>query len=142
MSRIQQKLDSLCEELSNVKDYSGAGDIEVFGSDKNKLVSCGCSLCDQHHTLFNKLVVRETIHSIATSLGLFWNFKLWFFLYDLGTNRPILSVKAKVEMRISSIRCLTLMLLSKRSAECLIYQTELAASHLLLKPRWGFFLWF
>ncbi|XP_062083979.1 uncharacterized protein LOC133790383 [Humulus lupulus] len=55
LSSMQQKLDSLCEQLSNVKDYSGAGDIEVFGSDKNKLVSCGCSLCDQHHTLFNKL---------------------------------------------------------------------------------------
>ncbi|KAM6578785.1 hypothetical protein CsatB_030622 [Cannabis sativa] len=55
LSSMQQKLDCLCEQLINVKDYSGIGGIEVFGSDKNKLVSCGCSLCDQHHNLFNKL---------------------------------------------------------------------------------------
>lgn len=68
---MQQKLDCLCEQLSNVKDSSRTGDMsmslrkdeelpfdQLLGSDKTKFVDCGCWLCDQHHNLFNRLAVR------------------------------------------------------------------------------------
>lgn len=65
LSNMQQKLDSLCEQLNNVNSLSSVKPPanEVFGSDKTKFVDCGCWLCDQHHNLFNKSAVR--IHSIS-----------------------------------------------------------------------------
>ena len=69
LSSMQQKLDSLCEQLNNVKDCSGAENVslssvkglnlhdhEVFGSERAKFVDWGCWLCDQHHDQFNRVV--------------------------------------------------------------------------------------
>ncbi|KAF3452572.1 hypothetical protein FNV43_RR03005 [Rhamnella rubrinervis] len=68
LSGMQQKLDCLCEQLNNVKDHSGTGDMsmsfiknaglpldQALGSDNTTFVDCGCWLCDQHHDLFNRL---------------------------------------------------------------------------------------
>lgn len=61
LSSMQQKLDSLCEQLYYVKDQQGiianmslsgkaeSAQSETFGSDKINFVDCGCWLCDQHH---------------------------------------------------------------------------------------------
>lgn len=67
---MQQKLDSLCEQLYYAKDKkeikaniplkgkeeSAFG--ETFGDGKISFVECGCWLCDQHHHLFNGLMVK------------------------------------------------------------------------------------
>lgn len=66
---MQQKLDSLCEQMNNIKDHSATVDPstlenaelqrnESFGSHKIKFVDCGCWLCDQHRDLQNGLGVR------------------------------------------------------------------------------------
>ncbi|CAN6696621.1 unnamed protein product [Malus baccata var. baccata] len=67
LSSMQQKLDSLCEQMNNIKDHSGtlvpstleSAELqrnESFGSHKIKFVDCGCWLCDQHRDLPNGLV--------------------------------------------------------------------------------------
>ncbi|XP_068337194.1 uncharacterized protein [Pyrus communis] len=67
LSSMQQKLDSLCEQMNNIKDHSGTlvpstlENVELqrnesFGSHKIKFVDCGCWLCDQHRDLPNGLV--------------------------------------------------------------------------------------
>ncbi|KAL5567186.1 hypothetical protein UlMin_030350 [Ulmus minor] len=66
LSSMQKKLDTLCEQLNNVKDYSANKSVnlpvhEVFGSDKPKFVDCGCWLCDQHHELFHKLAGNSVV---------------------------------------------------------------------------------
>ncbi|KAL6341471.1 hypothetical protein AAG906_032590 [Vitis piasezkii] len=61
---MQQKLDSLCEQVNSIKDQPDMLLIknvllpssEVFASDKLKLVGCGCRLCDQHLGLSNDLM--------------------------------------------------------------------------------------
>ena len=66
---MQQKLDSLCEQVNSIKDQPDMLLIknvllpssEVFASDKLKLVGCGCRLCDQHLGLSNDLMVRNLI---------------------------------------------------------------------------------
>lgn len=71
LSNMQQKLDSLCAQISNIKDHSGTvtpvmspmKNIELqsneeFGCAKIKFVDCGCWLCDQHRDLSDGLVVR------------------------------------------------------------------------------------
>ncbi|KAI5321291.1 hypothetical protein L3X38_030362 [Prunus dulcis] len=66
LSSMQQKLDSLCEQMNNIKDHSATVDPstlenaelqrnESFGSHKIKFVDCGCWLCDQHRDLQNGL---------------------------------------------------------------------------------------
>ncbi|CAB4281804.1 unnamed protein product [Prunus armeniaca] len=66
LSSMQQKLDSLCEQMNNIKDHSATVDHstlenaelqrnESFGSHKIKFVDCGCWLCDQHRDLQNGL---------------------------------------------------------------------------------------
>ncbi|CAN6693384.1 unnamed protein product [Malus baccata var. baccata] len=67
LSSMQQKLDSLCEQMNNIKDHSGTlvpstlENVELqrnesFSSHKIKFVDCGCWLCDQHRDLPNGLV--------------------------------------------------------------------------------------
>ncbi|KAM5582598.1 hypothetical protein ABKV19_002828 [Rosa sericea] len=69
LSNMQQKLDSLCAQISNIKDHSGTvtpvmspmKNIELqsneeFGCAKIKFVDCGCWLCDQHRDLSHGLV--------------------------------------------------------------------------------------
>ncbi|XP_044506080.1 uncharacterized protein LOC123225844 [Mangifera indica] len=70
---MQQKLDSLCEELycakdlkemkanmpSQGKEESAPG--ETFGDDKINFVECGCWLCDQHHHLFDGLMGNSAV---------------------------------------------------------------------------------
>ncbi|GLU24151.1 hypothetical protein SLE2022_401080 [Rubroshorea leprosula] len=65
LAGMQQKLDNLCEELSNVREQPGImgknGDSpvsEAFGSDSIKFVECGCWFCDQHHERFVELVAN------------------------------------------------------------------------------------
>ncbi|EXB48387.1 hypothetical protein L484_007965 [Morus notabilis] len=59
LSSMQQKLDSLCEQLNN-KNME-LSEIDVFGSDKTKFVDCGCCLCDQHHDMLaGKSVTKAT----------------------------------------------------------------------------------
>ncbi|KAL6195151.1 hypothetical protein ACLB2K_030772 [Fragaria x ananassa] len=69
LSNMQHKLDSLCAQISNIKDHPGTEtpvmsptkDIEMqsdeaFGCDKIKFVDCGCWLCDQHRDVSHGLV--------------------------------------------------------------------------------------
>ncbi|KAM2126733.1 hypothetical protein ACFX1R_006722 [Malus domestica] len=67
LSSMQQKLDSLCEQMNNIKDHPGTlvpstlENVELqrnesFSSHKIKFVDCGCWLCDQHRDLPNGLV--------------------------------------------------------------------------------------
>ncbi|KAL6200666.1 hypothetical protein ACLB2K_030447 [Fragaria x ananassa] len=69
LSNMQHKLDSLCAQISNIKDHPGTKtpvmsptkDIEMqsdeaFGCDKIKFVDCGCWLCDQHRDVSHGLV--------------------------------------------------------------------------------------
>lgn len=69
LSSMQQKLDSLCEQVNNVRDHSGgrgekaftknaeSSCNDAFGSDKITFVDCGCWFCDQHRVLYNGLAV-------------------------------------------------------------------------------------
>lgn len=70
LSSMQQKLDSLCEQLYYVKDQQGiianmllsgkaeSAQSETFGSDKINFVDCGCWLCDQHHSQLSGFAVK------------------------------------------------------------------------------------
>ncbi|KAE9588145.1 hypothetical protein Lalb_Chr22g0352291 [Lupinus albus] len=63
LSSMQQKLDNLCEQLTNTKEHSPAATkeevmqlTETFGIEKIKFVDCGCCHCEQHSSLFNELM--------------------------------------------------------------------------------------
>ncbi|GLU19383.1 hypothetical protein SLE2022_356380 [Rubroshorea leprosula] len=62
LSSMQQKLDTLCGQLNNVKDQPGIREKIVesgaFGSESIKFVDCGCWFCDQHHEGFVGLVAN------------------------------------------------------------------------------------
>lgn len=66
LSSMQQKLDNLCEEMSNIRSQPGNKNVEVepppsrdaFGCDKIKFIDCGCWHCDQHQDLLSGLMVR------------------------------------------------------------------------------------
>lgn len=75
---MQQKLDTLCEHVHNVKEQPGSGG-EIspsknagfsfdagFESEGIKFVECGCWLCDQHKKLFDGLEV-SALDSIVGS---------------------------------------------------------------------------
>ena len=77
LSNMQHKLDSLCAQISNIKDHPGTKtpvmsptkDIEMqsdeaFGCDKIKFVDCGCWLCDQHRDVSHGLVVRVSFYKL------------------------------------------------------------------------------
>ncbi|CAJ1955606.1 unnamed protein product [Sphenostylis stenocarpa] len=77
LSSMQQKLDTLCELVNNSKEYSTTamkkscdkdGEYklnEAFGTEKDKLVECGCWQCEQHSSFFNEL----TGASVARNSG-------------------------------------------------------------------------
>lgn len=69
LSSMQQKLDSLFEQVNYVRDHSsGRGEMaftknlesscnDAFVSDNITFVDCGCWFCDQHRVLYNGLPV-------------------------------------------------------------------------------------
>ncbi|CAK7339296.1 unnamed protein product [Dovyalis caffra] len=75
LSSMQQKLDNLCDQLSNINNQGGTKanapfnnnkNIElppnnVFGCDKIKFVECGCWHCDQHHDLLAGLMGNSVV---------------------------------------------------------------------------------
>jgi hypothetical protein len=80
LSSMQQKLDSLCEQVNNARDHSG-GRVEMaftknvesscndaFGSDQITFVDCGCWFCDQHRVLYNGLAVRVYFYEFVNVL--------------------------------------------------------------------------
>ncbi|KAF9688680.1 hypothetical protein SADUNF_Sadunf01G0013300 [Salix dunnii] len=67
LTSMQQKLDSLCDQLSNINSQAGtkanasfnSKNVEppdAFGCDKIKFVGCGCWHCDQHQDLLAGLM--------------------------------------------------------------------------------------
>ena len=79
---MQLKLDSLCEQVNNIKDQPDMLLIknvllpssEVFASDKLKLVGCGCRLHDQHLGLSNDLM--DNLVSKASSEDEIFKYKM------------------------------------------------------------------
>lgn len=75
LSSMQQKLDTLCELVNNSKEYSTTkkpcdkdGELqlnETFGTEKVKLVDCGCWHCEQHSAFFNEVMVTILIVSFC-----------------------------------------------------------------------------
>lgn len=72
LSSMQQKLDDLCEQLNSSKEdtviaidklSNKDGELELeeaFGSQRIKLVDCGCWHCEEHSSLYNELTVRNS----------------------------------------------------------------------------------
>ncbi|XP_021649536.2 uncharacterized protein LOC110641944 isoform X2 [Hevea brasiliensis] len=64
LSRMQQKLDDLCEQVSSIKNRAGveanaslnknvkSPSSDAFGCNNIKFVDCGCWHCDHHQNLF------------------------------------------------------------------------------------------
>ncbi|KAF2317723.1 hypothetical protein GH714_039671 [Hevea brasiliensis] len=64
LSRMQQKLDDLCEQVSSIKNHAGveanaslnknvkSPSSDAFGCNNIKFVDCGCWHCDHHQNLF------------------------------------------------------------------------------------------
>ncbi|OWM73482.1 uncharacterized protein LOC116198840 isoform X2 [Punica granatum] len=97
LSSMEQKLDSLCEQVHGVNKQPGSG-AEVspsksaefpfdanFDSEGIKFVECGCWLCDHHQKLFNGLEDNATVR---TSIG-----------YDMLQGKPNLIGEAEQEER-------------------------------------------
>lgn len=75
LSRMQQKLDDLCDQLSSINNQAGTkGNAsfnnnknlelpcnDVFGCDKIKFVDCGCWHCDQHQDLLAGLMGNSVV---------------------------------------------------------------------------------
>ncbi|KAJ6713371.1 hypothetical protein OIU79_009375 [Salix purpurea] len=72
LSSMQQKLDSLCDQLSNINSQAGTKanaslnsktvePPDAFGCDKIKFVGCGCWHCDQHQDLLAGLMENSFV---------------------------------------------------------------------------------
>ncbi|KAH8522886.1 hypothetical protein H0E87_003509 [Populus deltoides] len=74
LSSMQQKLDNLCDQLSNINSQAGTKanasfnnknveppSNDVFGCDKIKFVDCGCWHCDQHQDLLAGLMGNSVV---------------------------------------------------------------------------------
>jgi hypothetical protein len=80
LSSMQQKLDSLCEQVNTARDHlGGKGEMaftknvesscnDAFGSDHITFVDCGCWFCDQHRVLYNGLAVRIYFYEFVNVL--------------------------------------------------------------------------
>ncbi|KAJ6428052.1 hypothetical protein OIU84_023466 [Salix udensis] len=75
LSSMQQKLDSLCDQLSNINNQAGTKanaslnsktvePPDAFGCDKIKFVGCGCWHCDQHQDLLAGLMENSFCQSL------------------------------------------------------------------------------
>jgi len=86
LSSMQQKLDNLCDQLSNINSQAGTKanasfnnknveppSNDVFGCDKIKFVDCGCWHCDQHQDLLAGLMVRMNLY--RHQVCVFWCFE-------------------------------------------------------------------
>lgn len=102
---MQHKLDSLCEQMNNIKDHSTtrSGDTspttnvelasnEDFGCDKIKFVDCGCWLCDQHRDLSHGLVVR--VSSMQSNLFLLVDY--FVILYNANYEITVFDSSAEI----------------------------------------------
>ena len=92
---MQKKLDSLCDQLNNIKEQpQQQPSSENFASDKFKIMSCGCWQCDQHQGFSNNLMVRNLIMWLLNwVLYLIWVFGngSQAFSFDCLTGNLILS---------------------------------------------------
>ncbi|XP_019436577.1 PREDICTED: uncharacterized protein LOC109342945 isoform X1 [Lupinus angustifolius] len=93
LSSMQQKLDNLCEQLTNTKEHSPATTkeevmqlSETFGTEKMKFVDCGCCHCEQHSGLFNELVQGESV-TTASSGNEVLQYKLPFSIEEREERR-------------------------------------------------------
>ena len=82
LSSMQQKLDSLCDQLSNINSQAGTKanaslnsktvePPDAFGCDKIKFVGCGCWHCDQHQDLLAGLMVRINLYRRQVCISVF-----------------------------------------------------------------------